>query len=304
MPLFSVIIPTYNRAALLMEALASVERQSCDDYEIIVVDDGGADDTAARVAQSYPQARLVRQSNSGVGVARNLGAQHAIGDWLAFLDSDDLWFPWALESLRGAIERHAPAVVFFAVVKFERPEQLNDVRPAPQSERVYDDVLSLDDRALFSGGCALAVRKDAFWSCAGFANVRVSAEDHDFVMRLGTTGKLVVVTQPALVAYRMHPVSMSKEARKMYRGLCFVLERESHGHYPGGDERKPDRLRAISETMRGGVAQFVFQRQWGVAARLYLRNVPLFVRTRRWRSLFGLPLLPALFLLGWKRAPR
>jgi glycosyltransferase involved in cell wall biosynthesis len=94
--LFSVIIPTYNRAALLCTALDSVFAQTFTDYEVIVVDDGSTDGTAAMVASYGGRVRYFQQQNKGPGAARNLGAQHATGEYLAFLDSDDLWFPWTL----------------------------------------------------------------------------------------------------------------------------------------------------------------------------------------------------------------
>lgn len=91
----SVIIPTYNRAHLVGEAITSVLNQDSKDcsLEIIVVDDGSADDTRAVVAQFGKDVRYVHQANQGVGAARNRGLQEASGEWIAFLDSDDLWLP-------------------------------------------------------------------------------------------------------------------------------------------------------------------------------------------------------------------
>ena len=95
--LFSVVIPTYNRLPLLKEALDSVWRQTLTNYEVIVVDDGSTDGTA-RFARSMGQSiKLLEQTNRGPGAARNLGLEHARGQYVAFLDSDDLWFPWTLD---------------------------------------------------------------------------------------------------------------------------------------------------------------------------------------------------------------
>jgi len=92
-PRFSVIIPAYNSETTLARAIDSVLAQSRPAYEIIVVDDGSTDGTAA-VAEAFGDAvRLVRQTNAGVAVARNVGAQAANGDWLAFLDADDWYYP-------------------------------------------------------------------------------------------------------------------------------------------------------------------------------------------------------------------
>jgi glycosyltransferase involved in cell wall biosynthesis len=89
---FSVIIPTYNRCVSLQRALLSVQQQTLPAQEIIVVDDGSRDNTAELISRQFPDVRLIRQSNRGVSSARNVGIKAARCEWLAFLDSDDLWY--------------------------------------------------------------------------------------------------------------------------------------------------------------------------------------------------------------------
>ena len=96
-PLVSVIIPTYNRAQILRETLDSVLAQSYPAIEIVVVDDGSTDDTAAVVAQYAGRARHIRQRNQGVEMARNKGIRVSTGDYLTFLDDDDLMLPSKIE---------------------------------------------------------------------------------------------------------------------------------------------------------------------------------------------------------------
>ena len=91
MPAVSVIIPTHNRAAMVREAIESVLAQSYADRELIVVDDGSTDGTRAAVAAFLPQLTYIYQEHQGVSAARNRGAAMARGEYLAFLDSDDLW---------------------------------------------------------------------------------------------------------------------------------------------------------------------------------------------------------------------
>src|SRR5882762_3330329 len=98
--MFSVIIPSYNRAILLRSAIESVLSQRNRDFEIIVVDDGSSDGTLDYLKSLGAKITTVRQPNRGPGAARNLGARDATGTYLAFLDSDDLWFPWTLEAYR------------------------------------------------------------------------------------------------------------------------------------------------------------------------------------------------------------
>src|SRR5436853_1669432 len=97
MSLVSVIVPTYNRRETIQAAIASVQRQTFTDWELIVVDDGSTDDTAALIEGSDPRLVLIRQKNQGVNAARNNGMLSARGQYIAFLDSDDEWLPHHLE---------------------------------------------------------------------------------------------------------------------------------------------------------------------------------------------------------------
>src|ERR1019366_7503629 len=96
-PKFSIIIPTYNRLDYLKQALRSVWAQTFTDYEIIVVDDGSNDGTREYLNGLWSKLRILSQPNSGPGAARNVGIREAQGEYIALVDSDDLWFPWTLE---------------------------------------------------------------------------------------------------------------------------------------------------------------------------------------------------------------
>ena len=110
----SVIIPTYNRAALLVQAIESVLHQAYRDYEIIVVDDGSTDDTEARVASYRGVLTYVRQPNQGVNAARNHGITLARGRYIALLDDDDLWLESKLDAQVRLLDRHAQAGFVFS----------------------------------------------------------------------------------------------------------------------------------------------------------------------------------------------
>jgi len=97
MSLVSVIVPTYNRRETIRAAIASVQRQTFQDWELIVVDDGSTDDTASLIEGSDPRLVLIRQKNQGVNGARNAAMVRARGQYIAFLDSDDEWLPHHLE---------------------------------------------------------------------------------------------------------------------------------------------------------------------------------------------------------------
>src|SRR5262245_55236073 len=105
--LVSVIIPTYNSARFLPDAIGSVLAQTFCDFEVIVIDDGSTDDTETVVARYGAAVRCIHQPNSGVAVARNRGIEEARGRYVAFLDADDTWFPHKLERQVSALDNHA-----------------------------------------------------------------------------------------------------------------------------------------------------------------------------------------------------
>ena len=120
MPLFTVVIPTYNRAGFIVEAINSVLAQDDTDFEVVVVDDGSTDDTADVVARAFgrvDKVRYMRQENAERSAARNRGIREARGEYVLFLDSDDLMRPNHLSALREVIEAR-PGVNYLAT-KFE-----------------------------------------------------------------------------------------------------------------------------------------------------------------------------------------
>jgi glycosyltransferase involved in cell wall biosynthesis len=103
-PRVSVIIPTYNRSAIVPRAIESVLQQTYPDYELIVVDDGSTDDTRERLEEYAARIQYIYQPNRGVSAAQNTGVDRARGEWIAFLDSDDLWHPTKLERQFEALD--------------------------------------------------------------------------------------------------------------------------------------------------------------------------------------------------------
>ena len=113
-PVLSVVIPAYNNASTLAEAIASVRSQDVPCPEIIVVDDGSSDATNQVIDDlAGHDLRLIRQPNGGPGAARNTGITAARGEWIAFLDGDDLWLPSKLELQLAAIWKDPNVALLF-----------------------------------------------------------------------------------------------------------------------------------------------------------------------------------------------
>jgi glycosyltransferase involved in cell wall biosynthesis len=104
--LVSVVLPAYNVRNHIAEAIRSIHAQGYENLEIIVVDDGSPDGTADYVAETFPEVRLFRKTNGGAATARNLGMREARGEYVAFLDSDDVWLPGKLKAQIGYLDAH------------------------------------------------------------------------------------------------------------------------------------------------------------------------------------------------------
>lgn len=198
-PLFSVIIPAFNRAPVLGRALESVRAQACQDFEIVVVDDGSRDDPKSVVeAFADPRIRFVRQANQGGGAARNTGIDQAQGDFVAFLDSDDIFLPHHLEQMH-ALLKDSTNLAGYARVRVDRGEGrvfLKPPRALGPDENMANYLLA--DRGFTPTSTIVAPRVAA-------AEVRFDehlrvAEDTDFAIRMTMAGyRFVMLEAPSAV---------------------------------------------------------------------------------------------------------
>lgn len=139
--MFTVVIPIYNRAALVGPLLHSLRDQSYGDFEIVLVDDGSTDDLDAALAPlSEPRLRLVRQANEGGSAARNAGIDAASGRYIAFLDSDDFFMPQKLERMAEAIAETG-ATMLFSHAHVDRGDDVAGIKPArgPRADEAFED---------------------------------------------------------------------------------------------------------------------------------------------------------------------
>ncbi|MGD9690228.1 MAG: glycosyltransferase [Phycisphaerales bacterium] len=295
---FSIVIPTFNRAALLAQALDSVLPQLDADAEVIVVDDGSSDATAAMFERGRDRVSFVRQENAGPGPARNRGAAIARGEYLCFLDADDLWFPWTLDVLRGLVAgAERPALISSMPVSFREARELAGVvRGGARVER-HADYLAADPLSIFPGAGSMVVRREAFARSGGFASTRMGAEDAELFLRLGVEPGFAFVRSPALVAYRLHAGSLSTDIEAGLRGRRHMIDAERRGVYPGGAARRRDRRAIITSHIRSGTVVALRAGRVGAATRLYAAGFAWNAALARWKFLLGFPLLAARALM-------
>jgi hypothetical protein len=288
-PRFSVIIPTFNRFDFLVEALESVWKQTYTDYELIVVDDGSTDATPQFLADLGDRVRVVRQQNLGPGAARNLGVGHATGDYLAFLDSDDLWFPWTLEAYSAAVQKKGPSIVAGHSIPLAEAGHAPKVNG--QFELVcYENFFDAWRQGHgFKGTPGLAINTRAFKSVGGFQPRFVNGEDQDLCLRLGVAPVAVQVTTPPVFLHRAHDEHVSRNFKRAVAGVDTLLQRERHGEYPGGDEWRTFRRRILPATARSVSMQAARQRQFSDGLRLFLQTFVWQVRLGHIRYVASFP---------------
>jgi hypothetical protein len=292
MPLFSIVVPTYNRLRYLPRTLQSVWDQEFQDFELIVVDDGSTDGTCDWLDRQGAHIKVLRQANLGPGAARNLGVRNASGTYVAFLDSDDIWFPWTLASYTEVVRRFDhPALIASCYVSFD--DELGFVQPTrrPVRAELFVDYLASAARDFAVGSGTVAIRTDALRASGGFLEDRLNAEDHDLVMRLGEQRGFVQMIEPVVLGWRRHPHSESSDQTRTVAGVLRLLSRECSGAYPGGDRRFRQRQAILTRHVRAAAMGCLGSLQFGLGWLLYRRTFAWHVALRRWKFLFGFPLL-------------
>lgn len=209
-PTVSVVIPLYNKAAYIADAVRSVQAQTFTDFELLVIDDGSTDGggDVARAAADQ-RLRLIRQDNAGAGAARNAGIAAARGRWIAFLDADDRWRPSRLARQLGILDRQ-PDLVWAAGGYVTLLPGALEARPAPALEarwwaapEVVEDAL----RPLAVGGYVwtgtILARRDVLTALGGFEPALRSGQDLLLWVRLALDHPRLAYAPEALAEYRV-----------------------------------------------------------------------------------------------------
>jgi glycosyltransferase involved in cell wall biosynthesis len=208
---FSVIIPAFNREAVLGRAIKSVIHQTLPAFEIIIVDDGSTDNTQALVKE-FPKVTYVNQPNNGVSSARNKGAELATGEWLVFLDSDDELLPNALEDFSKEISMHInPCVVRagFILVKGNQKtnflfSQKKSIGPIPGS---------------------FTILKDFFFEIGKYNDQLKFAENTELFFRINWKGVIPHLLQGTVLQYHQDPSGGNSNLINMTNSLHIILDK-------------------------------------------------------------------------------
>jgi glycosyltransferase involved in cell wall biosynthesis len=214
-PLVSAVIPVYNGERYLAEAIESVLAQDYRPVELIVVDDGSTDGSGD-IARSYPLVRYIRQTNRGVSVARNAGIAAGRGEFIAFLDADDVWTPDKLTVQMEYLLTHPEVGFSFARQRFLFEQGIGAPPWFPQELLAQDHVGFMPS--------TLVVRKAVFERAGGFDTALRRGEDTEWLLRAGDCGIQMGIVQETLLLRRVHSGNVSLMKPPDYRLLLSLLK--------------------------------------------------------------------------------
>ncbi len=275
----SVIIPTFNRQEVVGQAVQSVLAQTYTDYEVLVVDDGSTDDTEQVLHTWHSSIRYIKKANGGPASARNEGLRHASSDYVAFLDSDDLWEPTFLQTGMSFFSNNHD-LGLFTTAHWVEPERLH--RPRVKHARLEGDLYSLLFQKNFITTSAVLVKRGCFETIGGFNEKLEQAEDYDMWLRIARRYPMVFLNQP-LCRWRSHSSNVSRH--ELQRRVC--VQRVIQANYdPARISQKIWKLRQsrIWVSLGRAYLQQSYKTKAHQCFREAIRLTPL--RFRPWRYFF------------------
>ncbi len=228
--MISVIVPAFNRASFLLEAIHSVFDQDCfqnptsaPPFELLVIDDGSTDHTEEAVKSLGKEIKYFFQEHRGVSAARNKGIELSSGDFIAFLDSDDLWLKNKMTAQMSFMQAYPKAMVCYTEEIWVRNGVLVNARRKHKkySGWIFDRVLPL---CLLSLSSAL-FRREVFETVGDFDEELPACEDYDFGIRLAHRFPLHLIDQPLIIKRGGHTDQLSKKYWGMDRFRVYALEK-------------------------------------------------------------------------------
>ena len=307
-PVVSAVIPTHNRAQFVGEAVDSVLAQSRPVNEIIVVDDGSTDDTVERLKRYGPAIRCVSQQNRGPSAARNRGIKEAHGDFVAFLDSDDLWVPRTIELQLDFFARHPDTeFVFGNMVNFSQgtEKETPEIRHSVVEDYLLANPAGLENffelliEQNFVATPTVMARRASLNKVGDFDETRSIAEDFDYWLRAAIRCRWGFVNA-TLSRRRRHTGNLISTWTRWNVAMVQVLETTARSlaeGRPGAEDLLNRRLRAIYYDLGSA---FLKQGDFKSAYTYLAAGRPLGRGESKWRF----KLLAACMFKYWPSRPR
>jgi len=263
---FSIVVICYNQREFIRAAVESALLQSRSLREIIVVDDGSTDGSK-EILQEYSSSieLLCLPGNRGAIEARNQGAAHAKGQYLVFLDGDDLLMPWALEAYERIVAERNPKVLLAKMLRFTGA--LPEVETPSKLEVVEYEYLMAKDRQIGLFASGFVVERKAFEEVGRWTPGIFHMDLQDIYSKLGYSGRSILICAPATAFYRVHATNSIHNYAPFIQMQYRLMSKQRRGEYPGGKWRYERRA------WLGGQVMFCLKR--AVHGRFYLDIVRL-----------------------------
>lgn len=296
--MFSVIIPLYNKAPYIEKALRSVFAQTYTDYELIVVDDGSKDDSKAVAEQVLACCpvpyQLISQANAGVSMARNNGVAASHGEYICFIDADDWWEPTFLEEMHNLIKEYPEAGIYgtnYTIIN----EKKHKTRVAPMGvdnnfEKGYINYCKVYARTLCMPltSISVAIPRKIFEETLGFKPHLKLGEDFDLWIRIALKYKVAFLNKP-LANYNQDVDVANRGTQHLHKPGNHMLW--NLGYLEEEEKTNPDYKQLIDNLRIYGLLNHYLSEEYHDAAKSELAKVDWNLQPKKWRKLYGKPLL-------------
>ena len=231
---FSVLLPVYNRENYVRQAVDSVLNQSFRDFELLVIDDGSTD-RSGEILKSYGnKLTIIQQHNRGPEVARNTAAALAQGEYLVYLDSDDFFLPFALETFDRVIRAtNSPPLLLGSISVFRDGEP--PPHPAPADTIEIYKFRNFASKTMSLSSNSTVVRKSVFDAVGGGRQDTTpktfQADDTYIQLRVGDYSPFVIIKKPCTSAYRLHGENTSNDIEATANGILGLIRLDRRGEF-------------------------------------------------------------------------
>ncbi len=283
-PLFSVIIPTYNRAAKCLRAVESVLQQTCQNFDLFVIDDGSSEDIRTALEPFLDRINYIYQANQGTCGARNTGIQNSKGRYIALLDSDDRWLPGKLAAMSEAIHAHPEVGLFYSSVTSitDDGRVLWQVNAREVHDSTYYELLKADFIVLSS----VVIKRECLDITGLFDPTLKMSEDWDLLIRLARCFSIFPLSQPLVLFEYGAPDKKTSRYRPWISEHDVILEKAFQAD-PGLTPVQKRAIRSSNAYVKGRICM---EATADAEALLWFRQ-SLRLNPLRWKSAVYLVLL-------------
>lgn len=270
---FSIIITFHNQQKFIDDALKSALSQRGSTFEIIAVDDASTDGSHETLSQYSDAVQVVcLEANEGASEARNRGARLAAGEYLVFLDGDDVFLPWSLEVYEQVVQAKRPKLILASMRWFEAALPASGEAPREIILVDYADYLHRD-RGFGHSASSMVIAREAFEAVDGWGSFPL--EDVELAMRLGIAGRTIQILTPETIAHRSHASNVTHDVARFLPRMAAMLWRERQGGYPGGSGRRFARRALLGGMSTHWVKRAAKAGLRGPAVKLLGRSLPM-----------------------------